>query len=83
MGQEMEVDTDEKCLLVCRLVLILMLGSKKILISNIFWPLQIYMISSECGFQILMTKICHGRRMSYILTSLIPNSLLSSKHFTY
>ncbi len=40
------------------------LGSSKILISN---------ISAERGYQILVTKICNGGRISHILTDFIPN----------
>ncbi len=28
----------------------------------------IFIISTECGYQILVTKICNGGRLSYILT---------------
>ncbi len=38
------------------------------------------MISAECGYQILETKICNGGRISHILTNI---SALNSKHFTY
>ncbi len=32
-----------------------------------------YIILAECGYQILVTKICNGGRICFILTSLIPN----------
>ncbi len=39
-------------------------------------------MSAECGYQVLVTKICRGGRNSYILTNFIPNfSALNSKHF--
>ncbi len=54
---------------------ILILESKKIPISD---------ISSECGYQILVTKIWNGGKISSILTNFIPNiRALNSKHFTY
>ncbi len=32
-----------------------------------------YNISAECGYQILVTKICNGGKISYILRNFIPN----------
>ncbi len=41
-------------------------------------------ISAYCGYQILVTKLCNGGRISYILTNFIPNiSALNSKRFTH
>ncbi len=55
---------------------ILILGSKKIPISDT--PAEIlYVISAECGYPILFTKICNGDRISYILIN-IPNISLIS-----
>ncbi len=55
---------------------ILLSGSKKIPIPVI--------LAAKCGYQILVTKICNGGRISYILTNFIPNiTALNSKHFTY
>ncbi len=42
---------------------ILILGSKKITISDV----SAGVISSECGCQIFVTKICNGDSLSYIL----------------
>ncbi len=58
------------------------LGSKKITISDISADV-IWIISAECGYQILVTKIGNGGRISNILTNFIFNiSALNSKHFT-
>ncbi len=45
------------------------LGKKKIQIADILAD----MISAKCGYQILVTKICDGGRISYIITNFIPN----------
>ncbi len=51
-------------------------GNERIQISKI--------ISAECGYQILVTKICNEGRISYILTNFIPNiSAMNIRHFTY
>ncbi len=40
----------------------------------------VYMTPAECGYQILVTQICEGGMVSYILTNFIPNlSALNSK----
>ncbi len=39
-----------------------------------FRYLILYIISSVCGCQILVTKICNGGRICYALTNFIPNS---------
>ncbi len=48
---------------------------------------NIYKKSTECGYQIVVTKICNEGRISYIeqsFSNFIPNiSALNSKHFTY
>ncbi len=49
-----------------------MLRSKKILISNISASIK-YIIPTECGYQVLVTKTCPGGRVSDILTNFIPN----------
>ncbi len=55
---------------------------KKILIFDMLASI-VYIISVECGYQIHMTKICNGGRISYILTNFILNiSALNSKPFT-
>ncbi len=42
-----------------------------------------FIISAECGCQILVSKPCNGDRISYILTNFTLNiSAFSSKHFT-
>ncbi len=56
------------------LMLMAILGSKKIMISD---------VSSECVDQILVTKICDGGRMSDFWTNFISNiRALNRKHFT-
>ncbi len=43
-----------------------------------------HIISAECGYQILLTKICDGGGISYILKNFIPNiSALNRKHSTH
>ncbi len=54
--------------------------------SNIQYIAQYYMyiIATECGYQILMTKICNGGRVSYILTNLVLDiNAVNGKHLTY
>ncbi len=59
---------------------ILILGRKKIQIN---WPL-LYVILAECGYEILVRKICIGGRISYILTNFIQNiTVPNNKHLTY
>ncbi len=61
-----------------------LLGVKKFrYLINIGWYCT-YVISTECGYQVLVTKTCYGGRISYVLTNIILNfSALRSKHFTY
>ncbi len=41
-------------------------------------------ILTECGYEILVTKLCNGGRKSYIWTNFIPNiSAMNSKQFTF
>ncbi len=54
------------------LILIPILGSKKISISDKSAD-YVYIIFAECGYQIFLTKICNGGRMSHILINIIPN----------
>ncbi len=52
--------------------------------SDIWYIRQYYIMTAELGFQILVTKICNGGRISYILTNFISNvSPNKSKHFTH
>ncbi len=56
-------------------MLTVMLEIKKIPITDI--------LANECGYQIVVTKICYEGRISLILTNFIPNiSALNSEHFT-
>ncbi len=45
-----------------------------------------YLISAECGYQILVTKICNGGRISYNLTDFFSKisafCLLAVKYWT-
>ncbi len=46
--------------------------------------LYICIILPECGYQMLVTKMCNGGWISYILKSFISDiSALNSKYFTY
>ncbi len=56
------------------------LGSEKIPISVIY-RLILFIVTAECGYQVLVTKTCNGGRISYILTNFIPKlSVLKGKH---
>ncbi len=62
------------------LMLIPILWNKKIMISDASADI---IISVECGYQILVRKICKRGRISYNL-NLFPNIIaLNRKHFTY
>ncbi len=56
------------------------MGFLELMLMPIYIKIYIY-VSARCGSQILVTNICDGGRISYILTNLIPNiSALNSKH---
>ncbi len=58
------------------------LGSKKIPLSDISADIvYIYIMATESGYQILVTKVCNEGRISYILLFLNV-SAVSSKRFT-
>ncbi len=74
------------------MMLIPISGSKKLLLCDISILINVcyidvlilHMKLTECCYLILVTKICNGGRISYILANFIPNiSALNSKHLTH